>query len=179
MHSNSDTSIESKKPIFLIHKVKKKTQWTPFEDKILYMIAKSNGCKNWKKIAEQQNNRTATQCYMRYSIIKSKYEKGRWTKEQDEELLNLVNKHGKHWSKISKFYIKNRTGKQIRDRYVNVLDPNLNKEAFSNSEDEKIVQMYILHGRKWAFISKMLYNRTSESVKNRFYSYLKKKIHLM
>jgi hypothetical protein len=41
--------------------------------------------------------------------------KGSWKKEEDNLILNLISKYGKKWAKISKI-IKNRNGKQIRDR---------------------------------------------------------------
>jgi hypothetical protein len=167
----------SKPKIFIIHKVKRKHIWTPFEDKILLMIAKCHGFQNWRSIANQLPNRTSTQCYMRYNIIKKDYNKGLWTREEDQHIKALVKKFGKNWSRISKNHITLRTGKQVRDRFVNYLDPKLNRKPFSFKEDAKIIELYLTHGRKWAKIAKMIKTRTSEMVKNRFHSVLIKKLH--
>ena len=39
-----------------------------------------------------------------------------------------------------------RTGKQIRDRFLNSLDGNLNKNQFSKEEDLKIISLYKIYG---------------------------------
>ena len=171
------TSTIKNEKLFVITKIRKKCKWTAFEDKILMMVVRSSGCKNWKSIADKVKGKTPTQCYMRYLIIKSNYDKGLWIKEEDIRLVKLVEKYGKHWNMLSRFFIKNRTGKQIRDRYVNYLDPMLNRKPFSITEDSMIIDMYLKYGRKWSFISKHLKDRNSEMVKNRFHSVLKKKIH--
>jgi hypothetical protein len=175
----SDTSLTSngKRKIFIIHKVKRKQSWIPFEDKILLMVARSYSCRNWRAIAQQMPNRTATQCYMRYNIIKNEYYKGIWIEEEDQYLKTLVKKYGKNWSKICKYHINKRTSKQIRDRFVNYLDPKLNRKPFTKKEDKKIIEMYLSHGRRWSYFAKLLKTRTSEMVKNRFHSVLYKKVH--
>jgi myb proto-oncogene protein len=174
---STGTTDTVRKKIFVIYKVKRKQDWTAFEDKILLMIARSYGYRNWKAIASQLPNRTSTQCYMRYNIIKKQYNKGLWTREEDEHLKILVEEYGKNWSVLSEFHITPRTGKQIRDRYVNYLDPELNRKPFSNKEDSRILELYLKFGRKWSLISKIIKTRTSEMVKNRFHSVLIKKIH--
>ena len=47
-----------------------------------------------------------------------------------------------------------RTGKQIRDRYLNVLDSILNIEKFTKEEDNKIIELYI---KKWKFLEVQKY----------------------
>ncbi len=70
--------------------------------------------------------------------------------------------------------MKNRSGKQVRERYINKLDPLINKESFSESEDKKIIQLYHSIGPRWSEISKFLNGRPENMVKNRFYSHIKK-----
>jgi myb proto-oncogene protein len=175
----SDSTLPSTRchKVFIIHKVKKKQNWTAFEDKILLMVVKSYGRKNWKAIASQLPKRTASQCYMRYNIIRTHYTKGMWTLEEDTYLMKLVKTHGKKWSIIAKVHIVKRTGKQIRDRYVNYLDPELNREPFSEEEDNHLIKLYLKLGRRWSLIAKEMKTRTSEMVKNRFHAVLVKKVH--
>jgi len=87
--------------------------------------------------------------------------------------MELVNKYGKSWSKISKVLIS-RNGKQIRDRYINILDPSIKKEKFALDEDLKLLTLYKKLGPRWATISKFFENRTADMVKNRFHSSIKK-----
>lgn len=49
-----------------------------------------------------------------------------WTEEEDREVLMLVKKGGKNWNTISKV-LKTKNGKQIRERYINKLDPGINR----------------------------------------------------
>jgi len=85
-----------------------------------------------------------------------------------------VNKFGKCWSKISN-YLGSRNGKQIRDRFLNVLDPEIKKDKFTDEEDEKLIQLYHQYGTKWSTIVKAFPQRTSDMIKNRFYSSIKKR----
>jgi Myb-like DNA-binding domain len=48
---------------------------------------------------------------------------------------------GKNWMEISKHF-PGKTGKQIRERFLNKLDPNLRVEAWTKEEDIVILDMY-------------------------------------
>lgn len=59
--------------------------------------------------------------------------KGPWKTEEDEVLLNHVNKYGpRDWSSIRSKGLLDRTGKSCRLRWVNKLRPNLKKYIISN-----------------------------------------------
>ena len=156
-----------------IKTVKKPMIWTAEEDKILISKAEEYKCKNWSLIASFIKDRTAIQCSARYKRIQPGITKGTWTQEEDDQLMKLYKEHGKNWSEISKF-MPHRTGKQIRDRFLNALDDNLNKEKFSQEEDDKIIKLYKSYGNSWSRIAKRLKGRTGDMVKNRFYSSLKR-----
>lgn len=68
----------------------------------------------------------------------------------------------------------NRSGKQVRERYINKLDPELNNNQFNEEEDRIIIDKYYKIGPKWSEIAKYLTGRSENMVKNRFYSYIKK-----
>ena len=112
-----------------IKTVKKPMIWTAEEDKILILKAEEYKCKNWSLIASFIKDRTAIQCSARFKRIQPGIIKGSWTKEEDNQLIKLYQIYGKNWSEISKL-MPYRTGKQIRDRFLNVLDNNLNREKF-------------------------------------------------
>ena len=98
-------------------------------------------------------------------------------KEEDKVLLELVKNYGKNWSLIAS-NLEGRTGKQVRERYLNCLDPEIKREKFTLEEDEKIVDFYKKNGAKWKVLSGTLKGRTENMVKNRFYSYLKRKYNI-
>jgi hypothetical protein len=47
-----------------------------------------------------------------------------WSREEDDLVIRLIKVYGKRWSLLS-IKMENRTGKQIRDRYLNKLDPTI------------------------------------------------------
>lgn len=172
--SNDTFTISSvEKSVFLITKVKNRKKWTIEEDLTLIQLANFYKEKNWKKISSLLSNKTALQCFSRYRRIRPGLKKGHWNKEEDEAVLKLIKLYGKQWSKIAKIF-KKRNGKQIRDRYINILDPNSRRNQFSKKEDEMLIKLYSEYGPKWALISKFFQNRTSDMIKNRFHSSIKK-----
>lgn len=151
---------------------KKPSIWSKEEDEILIVKAKDFGYKNWASVASFIPGRSAIQCSARYKRIQPGLIKGAWTDEEDKELLRLYNYYGKNWSCISKS-MPQRTGKQIRDRFLNALDNKLKKEKLSFEENKKIIKWYKIFGNSWSKIAKKLKGRTGDMVKNRFYSSLK------
>ena len=157
--------IERQKPNF----------WTEEEDKILKEKAKEFNYKNWNSIAKFIPGRTSIQCSARFRRIKPGSIKGASGKEEDSKLLSLYKKYGRNWAAISK-EMPHRTGKQIRDRFLNNLDTKYDRGKFTKEEDNMILKYYKIYGNSWAKIAKKMKTRTGDMIKNRFYSSLKKEI---
>ena len=83
--------------------------------------------------------------------------------------------YGESWAMISS-KLPNRTGKQIRDRYLNILRPNLKKGEWTLQEDTLLMALSHKIGHKWSSIAKHMPGRSEAQVKNRFYSHIKKKL---
>lgn len=164
---------KTRKMIFEISKIKNKKIWTEEEDKALIYYSNFYQERHWEEISKHFQNKTALQCFSRFNRIRPGIVKGKWTKEEDEQISKLVEEHGKSWSKIAKLF-KTRNGKQIRDRYINVLDPNINKDKFTEEEDKLLTDLYKQNGPKWSEITKHFPNRTTDMIKNRFHSSIKK-----
>ena len=99
----------------------------------------------------------------------SSIKRGRWTDDEDEVLLNLFARYGMRWTELS-CKMKTRNWKQIRDRFTNVLDPNLSREPYSIDEDIKIFDLHLIYGNSWREYTKYLPGRSADNIKNRFHS---------
>jgi hypothetical protein len=107
-------------------------------------------------------------------ILKPELIKGPWTIEQDRKLLSWVKNDGpKNWSSCAQF-IKGRSGKQCRERWYNTLNPNVKKGNWEPEEDYLLFKLFNEFGCKWSKINLLFIGRTENSVKNRFYSTLRR-----
>ena len=99
-----------------------------------------------------------------------------WTKSEDTKLRALVNKHGaQKWSFIANL-MKDRVGKQCRERWHNHLNPKIRKGSWNEKEEWTLFVCHQLMGNKWAEISKHISGRTDNSIKNHWNSSMRKKI---
>ena len=158
----------------IIHTKRKVKLWKKSEEDLLTELHEVYG-NNWIQIAQKMEGRNPSQCIQRW---RRKFQplkvRKNWTSEEDRRLLKVVNEHGNNWKKLSNLF--NKSPKQIRERYLNKLDPTINKGLFTKEEDEIILQNYMKFGTKWNVIAKKLSGRPQNSIKNRFYSHLKKKL---
>ena len=49
-----------------------------------------------------------------------------WSEEEDDVVQKLIKRIGKNWKLIAEM-LGSKTGKQIRERYINKLDPTIKK----------------------------------------------------
>ena len=62
-----------------------------------------------------------------------------------------------------------RTGKQCRERYVNHLDPDTKRSAWTMEESAVIRDMFPTHGTKWSQYISALPGRSDNAIKNRYH----------
>lgn len=83
------------------------------------------------------------------STVPSQWIKRPWTEEQDQMLRDAVAKHGpRNWSKVSKM-IPTKNGKQCRERWINHIDPAINREPWTHEDDMKLIEAHSRLGNKW------------------------------
>lgn len=150
-------------------------KWCPEEDEQLAKAVQVTGEKQWRKVAQLVPGRSSVQCMHRWSkILKPGRVKGPWSPAEDAVLRAWVKTMGpQKWSLCAE-KIAGRNGKQCRERWCNALDPIVRKGDWSVNEDVTIFELFQQLGSRWAEIAKRLQGRTENSIKNRFYSTLRK-----
>ena len=99
--------------------------------------------------------------------------KGQWTSEEDDLLLEWVTQNGaKRWTKCAKS-IPGRNAKQCREHWNNSLNSEVEKGNWSSEEDFLIMRFYKKF-QSWKKMIPIFKSRTENSIKNRFYSELRK-----
>lgn len=143
-----------------------KKLWTLKEDDMLLDLAKKyeNEVFKWKTIANYFPKKNFKQCYARFKMIDPIINKGQWSAEENQKLIDLANKYHNNYSKIAKL-MGTRSAKQIRHHLLNVTLKN--KEKFSKAEDDIIVNYFIKYGPIWRRMCKYFNNRSPEQLKTR------------
>ncbi|KAI4336505.1 hypothetical protein L6164_015026 [Bauhinia variegata] len=104
--------------------------------------------------------------------------KGAWSKEEDERLINYIKLHGEGcWRSLPKAAGLLRCGKSCRLRWINYLRPDLKRGNFTEQEDELIVNLHGLLGNKWSSIAARLPGRTDNEIKNYWNTHIKRKLY--
>ena len=99
-----------------------------------------------------------------------------WKLEEDEVLLKLIQKHGAcKWSSRAKELNAQvhesapvRKGKQLRERWLNQLNPKVIKKQWTEEEDFDLKRLQNKYGNKWSEICKSFDGRTENQIKNRW-----------
>lgn len=151
------------------------TNWNENDDSKLCTFIYKYGTNNWEIISKEMGNKSGIQCLQRWNaIMKPNVIKGPWNVDEDKKLIDWIKTNGAtNWSACAEF-IPGRTGKQCRERWMNALNPLLKKGSWEPEEDYIIFKLFKKLGSKWSTISNYIAGRTENSIKNRFYSTLRR-----
>ena len=152
--------------------------WSKDEDKRLTEIMKKyKNPRDWEPIAKDHGrNRSAKECHERWiRYLKPGVRKGQWTDHEDAVVMEVVTTSNEQpftrWSDLAQ-RLPGRVGKQIRDRWVNHLNPAINHLPFSREDDLRLWDGHKKLGKRWVEISTKFFNntRSENHIKNRWYS---------
>lgn len=103
--------------------------------------------------------------------------KGAWSKQEDQKLIDYINKHGEVcWRTLPQAAGLLRCGKSCRLRWINYLRPDLKRGNFSEDEEDLIIKLHALLGNRWSLIAGRLPGRTDNEVKNYWNSHIRRKL---
>ncbi|XP_068634954.1 transcription factor MYB3-like [Aristolochia californica] len=107
---------------------------------------------------------------------KKSVNRGAWTAEEDEKLVDYVKFHGeKKWKALPAKAGLNRCGKSCRLRWLNYLRPGIKRGNISEDEEDLIIRLHNLLGNRWSLIAGRLPGRTDNEIKNHWNTHLSKK----
>ena len=104
---------------------------------------------------------------------KKKRTRVKWTQNEDKLLIELVGYYGEDWNAIAQNF-PSKSVKNLEKRWKNRYDPNMRHSNWTPEEDNKIIDMFAAIGGKWIKIAREFPGRSADSIKNRYYSVLRK-----
>ncbi|KAF7150945.1 hypothetical protein RHSIM_Rhsim02G0119000 [Rhododendron simsii] len=108
---------------------------------------------------------------------KNGLKKGPWTQEEDQKLVDYIQKHGYgNWRTLPKNAGLQRCGKSCRLRWTNYLRPDIKRGRFSFEEEQTIIQLHSVLGNKWSVIAARLPGRTDNEIKNYWNTNIRKRL---
>ncbi|XP_050084129.1 uncharacterized protein LOC126570431 [Anopheles aquasalis] len=153
----------------------RRCNWESQEETLLEQACQEYGYQDWEKIAQRIDGRSPYQCLTHFQTNLSamaKNAKMPWTAEEDQRLIDLVEKNriGKVivWNKVvENMPYRNKT--QVYTRYMFTLKQPLRNIKFSPEEDCVIIAYVQRFGENFRFFPDgMLLGRTTRQIQARY-----------
>jgi myb proto-oncogene protein len=98
-----------------------KRKFTPEEDVKLIGLINRFGTSSWIVVKRYFFNRTTRQLRDRWHLyLDPRINKGPWTKEEDQLLIEIQQQFGNSWKQIQQRFFPNRTDISIRNRFLKI-----------------------------------------------------------
>ncbi|KAJ3888747.1 Homeodomain-like protein, partial [Lentinula edodes] len=122
----------------------------------------------WHAIAKHVPSRTNKDCRKRwFAKMASDVVKGGWAPEEDEKLVQAIEKYGTRWSLVSA-YVQTRNSDQCAKRWTDTLNPMIDRTRWSAEADALLLNAVQEHGKLWTKIVRIYFpGRTGLAAKNR------------
>merc|ERR1719296_304072 len=152
--------------------------WTKEDDdRLTEVMKKQRNPKDWEPVAKEHGRgKSAKECHERWiRYLKPGVRKGQWQDHEDAIVVEAVTTSSEQpftrWSDLAQ-KLPGRVGKQIRDRWVNHLNPAINHMPFTREDDLLLFKGHQELGKRWVEISTKYFNstRSENHIKNRWYS---------
>ncbi|ORX77577.1 hypothetical protein K493DRAFT_293764 [Basidiobolus meristosporus CBS 931.73] len=148
-------------------------RWTEEEDMALLEGVKKYG-RDWEKIVKDIPGRSGRHALLRYDkFICPNTNRGKWTPEEDQLILQEFEKHGRSWTKIAES-IPNRTPFQVQARYDTNVNPKIKKGRWTPEESDRLLELVAKYGHDWTRVSQELATKSNMQALLR-YNYLRSK----
>ncbi|KAL4940160.1 Homeodomain-like protein [Aspergillus oleicola] len=152
-------------------------RWTPAEDALLWELyqvqesAPTGKCQkvNWNDIAQHIPGRSNKDCRKRYfNRFTDGLRKGSWTQEEDDRLLQLVERYQFRWAAIAQ-RMETRNADQCSKRWHHCLNPDLERSPWTDGENNLLLSAVETHGSSWKDIQKCHFpTRSANNIKNQY-----------
>ena len=98
-----------------------------------------------------------------------------WSKEEDDLLGALLEKYGQNWALIANYFPYKPTARVVK-RWMLKHNPQVKRSRWTPEEDQLILELFNQHGGNWELMSREFSGRLPDSIKNRFYGTIKKRL---
>jgi myb proto-oncogene protein len=134
--------------------------WSSDEDRRLSELVERFG-NDWQRIASMLAERTPAQCLHRWQKSQDpNIRRAKWQPDEDVRLRIATEVYGRgNWAQIAR-HVHGRTDVQCRERYVNILDPDVNSAPFTADEDALLVRLAAEHNHSWTKVAELMPGRT-------------------
>jgi len=151
--------------------------WSKEDDlRLKEIVGKKKNHRDWEIIAKEfGQGKTSKECRDRWSrFLKPDVRKRQWEDHEDaiivEAVTTSIDQPFSNWFDLA-HRLPGRVRKQIRDRWVNHLNPKINHRPFSREEDLRLWEAHKELGKRWVEIKTKYFSssRSENFIKNRWY----------
>ncbi|OHT15437.1 Myb-like DNA-binding domain containing protein [Tritrichomonas foetus] len=101
------------------------------------------------------------------SFIKEKFTRAMFSAAEDQLLIELHDKYGENWRKISELMPK-RSTRQCKERYSHYLSPDISQTQWTIEEDTFLKNKVSEIGKRWKALESFFTGRTEINIRNRW-----------
>lgn len=112
----------------------------------------------------------------------SKRSRKKWTASEDQLLRDIVEREKSDpldWRRISDLLLEKgveKSPRQVRERWVNQLDPHLEHDSLNSEDHVKLLDLHSKYGNSWKTIAKNFEGRSDNGIKNQFFAMIRKSL---